>query len=777
MIPAPDVLGRGVVIRPGATPPPGFENAPRLQLDAGAFSDPAGTIGQLHHHWSQRRPLVVELHLSPQVLKAPEVHEVQPYLLDPSFELSRERLHFLLWANNYDATRGDPIWWHGRLATARLNLPAHPQAEVDMNGPIWCDGGPRGSVPFPVLHRESIEIGSRSLTLPLNRPIDSVLDPEQRAAVLTTGHSARVLAPAGSGKTRVLTSRFVHLLESGYEPSRLSALAYNRRAAQEMISRVKTGARSVRTLHSLGYSLLRRFGGNPGVASSAQVRNILRGLVKAAPQLNADPYAPYLEALQTVRLGLIDPEQIEAERDDVPGFARAFPRYRRRLAESNLVDHDEQIYGCIELLLRDPQARKAAQQECTHLLVDEFQDLTPAFLLLIRLLGAPSLQVFGVGDDDQVIYGYCGATPDYLVSFQNYFPGATTQMLATNYRCPIGVVDAAGNLLSRNKHRVHKQVSAASGIDTSPQLIMAPAQEWPSRSLGQINEWLTRHQPSEIAVLARVNAVLMPLQVLLRQQGIAHNKVVDESVLQRTGLRSALAYWRLCTQPARWSEDDLSDALRRPNRMLRREVIEAAARCRDKGELRRFARKQEPWPESQLEEFANDLDRLTHRAAQGPARFFAALRLETEFTTALDSLDSAGLGAAGSSHRDDLSALEALAALCDEPDFEEWLRGWLRGGESSDEGVRLSSVHRVKGLEWPCVLVYGVDQGLFPHRLAEDREEERRIFHVALTRSRGECALLGSSEALSPMIKELLPPQQKLPKKRKKKGKPRKGKG
>lgn len=762
---APRELGRGVVVQGAAKAPRDWERTLRVKVDQASLQDSATTLALLHEHWSQRRPIVVELHVSAQELKQPELHEREPYTLDPDFELGRERLHFLVWANNYDATRGEPIWWHARLATARLGLAAHPEAEVDLEGPRWCDGGPRGSAPFAVLHRESIEAGSRNLTLPLSRAAERELDPEQRQAVLTTAHSARILAPAGSGKTRVLTGRFRHLLESGYEPSRVAALAYNRRAAQEMISRVEKGARSVRTLHSLAYSLLRRFRGNPGVANTNQVRNILRGLLKAAPQLNSDPWAPYLEALQAVRLGLRDPQEVELEREDIPGFAAAFPRYRRRLAEANLVDHDEQIYGCLELLLRDSQARKTAQRECTHLLVDEFQDLTPAFLLLIRLLSAPGYQVFGVGDDDQVIYSYAGATPDYLVDFARYFPQAHSHLLKTNYRCPGGIVDAANNLLSRNLRRVPKEAVAASAVQADAALMLAPSHEWPLQAAAQIQRWLVEHQPQEIAVLARVNAILMPLQVLLQQEGIAHNRVVDETVLQRTGLRSALAYWRLCTEPARWSEDDLGDALRRPNRMLRREVIEAACRCRDSGELRRYARKQEPWPESQLEAFLSDLDRLGKRAKTGPAAFFKALRLETEFLSALDSLDSAGLGAAGSSHRDDLSALEGLAALCQTGDFEEWLREWLRQDQGDEDGIRLSSVHRVKGLEWPCVLIYGVDEGLFPHRLAEDKEEERRIFHVALTRTRHHCALIGSPETLSKMVKELLPQQTRKPKK------------
>ncbi len=775
---APLELGRGVVVAPGAPTPSPWADAARLKVDASTWEQPGETLAQLHQHWATRLPVVVELGVSADQLREPESLQVEPFTLDPSFEFSRERLHFLIWANNYDATRGEPIWWHARLAQ-RLGCALHAEAEVELDGqPLWCDGGPRGNVPFPVLHRESIESRILVRTLPLNRdPSDATLDPEQKAAVTATGTAFRVLAPAGSGKTRVLTGRFRHLLESGFEPGRVCALAYNKRAAGEMVERLAVGGRSVRTLHSLGYGLLKRYLPGLGVAGPHQVRSFLRDFVRFAPQVNADPMAPYLEALGAVRLGLRSPEEVEAERDDIPGFAAAFPRYRRRLAQANLVDHDEQIYSCIELLLANPTARKLAQLAATHLLVDEFQDLTPAFLLMIRLLSAPGYQTFGVGDDDQVIYGYSGASPDYLVHFDRYFPQANGHLLLTNYRCPGSVVAAATNLLSHNTTRVVKDIRARHEETHGLEVTQAPNLEWPQRALLQIQAWAEQRPLSEIAVLARVNALLMPLQVLLQQQGIGHSKVVDESVLERTGIRSALAYWRLCTGPEGWEGDDLRDALRRPNRMLKREIIEAASRCRNGLALQRYASKLDPWPASQLEEFMHDLTLLSGRARRGAQPFFQALRQETAFTSALDSLDKSGLGAAGSSHRDDLLALESLAAQAPPgEEFEGWLRDWLRQ-EPTEPGeggeVRLSSVHRVKGLEWPLVLLYGVDDGLFPHRLSEDKEEERRIFHVALTRARETCVLLTSASGVSPFVAELMrckePPAPKKKKSKKKK--------
>ena len=141
-------------------------------------------------------------------------------------------------------------------------------------------------------------------------------------------------------------------------------------------------------------------------------------------QANTDTVLPYIDALSAVRLGLTSPATVEEQIPDAVGLADGFDAYREALAEAGAVDFDEQIYRAIEILLRDPEARSAAQSRCRHLLVDEFQDLNPAHMLLIRLLCAPAYDCFGVGDDDQVIYGYAGATPEYLINFEDYFPGA-----------------------------------------------------------------------------------------------------------------------------------------------------------------------------------------------------------------------------------------------------------------------------------------------------------------------------------------------------------------
>lgn len=728
-----DRLGRGLVCLPGARVPPEFAGLPRVD-----------DLEEMHRCWLSRTPVVIELRHDKAELKARERWTGDVYRLTPRFEFERERRHFLTWANNYDGTLGgEPVWWHGRLAR-KLGAQACDTHDVLLaDGPAWCDGGPRGLA--DVLHRETIEAGQLHRT----RAAEPVLElaDDQRVAVLHGSGPARILAPAGSGKTRVLTERLKLMVARGYE--QVTALAYNRRAAEEMRSRAP-GVGNVSTLHALGYRVLR----DKRLIDEREVRTILRGLVDVPQALGQDPLAPYVEALGEVRLALRDPGQVEARRGDVPGFASAFPRYREQLRRRGLIDHDEQIYGALEVLLAEPEIRRQAQRACTHLLVDEFQDLTPAYLLLVRLLSAPAYQVYGVGDDDQVIYGYSGATPEFLVRYADYFPGAAEYALEVNYRCPATVVEAAGRLLKRNRQRVPKEVRPGPDNGSNELVVLRTSHlDRAAHAVRHVQGWLESHPPTSVAVLTRVQASLMAVQVYLAEAGIPYDSILGASVLERTGARTALAYLRLAR--GRWTPADLQDCLKRPNRKLRREVIESASRCQNADQLADLADSLEPWPSGQLLDLGRDLRVLGSR--REPAEALVYLREQVGLGDAMRDLDGAG---AEASHYDDLVALEQTARL--NPDwhtFELWLRGEL--ARPNRPGVRLSTVHRVKGMEWDCVLVYGAQKGLMPHRLADDREEERRIFHVAITRARVHCAVLADEEEPSPFLAELKPKSRK----------------
>ncbi|MBM3461679.1 MAG: ATP-dependent helicase [Armatimonadetes bacterium] len=757
--PGPDCLGRGIVLPAGRPVPEAFRGAPQVTITEAVLQAPAATAALLHEAWALRRRVVVFLAVPAERLKEPEVCALPPHALPAEFSLARERLQFLVWANNYD---GD-TWRLAAFAIARLRAGAGVDTDVVLSDgtPAWCDGGPRGPLPVPVVHGESLALGR--LTLARDGPPTDDLAPDQRAAVLHPAGAARVIAPAGSGKTRVLTARLRYLLQGrGVEPEIVTAVAYNKRAAVELAERTRDVRPRVKTLHALGYEILRRRG-DPRVLSEREVRGLLRALVHVEPQKGRDPWVSWIEALAEVRLALRPPGDVERSRGNIPGFAGVFEKYRKLLRSENAIDHDEQIYGAIEVLLTSPEERREAQRRCRHLLVDEFQDLTPAYLLLIRLLAAPSWQVYGVGDDDQVIYGYLGATPEYLIDFRKLFPGAAEYALERNYRCPPPVVEAAARLLKRNRRRVVKKIFAAAETseDVPLRVDRVPSGEVAEHAVGLVRSFLEAGaKPTDIAVLCRVNEALLPVEVALDVAGIPCSAAVDASVLERVGARAAFAWLALACGPEPMPTRLLQEAMRRPSRVIRRVTIDGLGKrpAWTLADLNGFARGSPPWEADSIREWVAALRTIRGKAAASTADLLRWIREDVGLDRDLEELDESHSQAGAGTHLDELVALEQIAPLHPDPaTFEAWLRERLHRGHG--DGVTLSSVHRVKGLEWSWVIVYGASWGLMPHRLAEGPaalEEERRVFHVAITRGRRAVRVVADAAWPSAYVSEMV---------------------
>ena len=713
--------------------------------------------------------MVIEFAIDQNVLAEPVVERRPAFDFGGRYDLARERLHFLVWANTYDCRTSEPVWWHGRKAAA-IGAAATPGGPADVTLPdgkaAWIDAGPRQPLPdlgHPVIHRESIESGGLT-TVRSPTPVVGDLAPDQLAAVGHLAGPARVIAPAGSGKTRTLIARIRHLVDSvGVEPGLITVVAYNNRAAAELRSRLGPSEVSIRTIHSLGWWILRQHRPGLDLLNERDVRSMVGPLAPVGPRVNQDPLAAYIEALAEVRVALRPPETVEGDRDDVPGFADLYPEYRRRLASRGAADFDEQVFGAIEVLLADPALRRRVQAGCRHLLVDEFQDLTPAYLLLLRLVASPGLTVFGVGDDDQVIYGYAGADPQFLIDFDHLFPGAGHHPLEVNYRCPTPVVEAAANLLSRNRRRVAKKIRAPEGRqDPADRLLVRKVA---SNSLGVeaaavITRWLEDDvEPGRMAVLCRVNDGLLPAQAALAEIGVPYTSTVDTAVLQRTGMRAALAYLRLALRPDEMTRADLLEAVKRPWRGLNQVAFDLLQR-------RRTWKIEQLWDlpatlderkAAKWDEFVAQLAALAKAAQDGGSTqvLLRLVRSDAGLDRATALLDASRGAADRAGHGDDLDALEQVAALHPDPGtFESWLNDLL-GKPGDPKGVTLSSIHRVKGMEWDRVLVFRADDGLMPHRLSDDEEEERRVFHVAITRGIEAVTILADDARPSPFLDEL----------------------
>ncbi len=712
------------MIDAGGEVPPAWRDAPLVTVDEAALVDPEAVVTGLHEAWAERSPVVVRLAVDAARFRDPVDHVVEaPWLLDPGLEMWLDRLHFLVWANTYDARAGEPVWWWGRKA-ARLGA-TEAEAEGDVVLPdgtvAWVDGGPRGGlapgdVGAALVHAETIEAGlltpvpARTSASPQVDPTPSPaeaatdaeaadaegdpdtersrrrrrrrrrarrrrrryrrrrrpvpgrragadggdpddddwfawvsaqeagtatpaapvsLAPDQLAAVEHGAGPARIIAPAGSGKTRVLTARLRHLVvDRGYEPSGVVAVAYNRKARDEMAERSTGVGARILTLNALGYDLVATgLGRRPNVIEQREVRSILEPLVpKVARRLNTDPLAPYLDALGAVRLGLRDPLEVEEARGDVPGLADAFPSYRAELRRRGVIDFDEQVLLAIELLLTDGAFRRAQQARYRHLLVDEFQDLTPAHVLLVRLLACPRFDVFGVGDDDQVIYGHAGAAPRFLTDYGRYLPGADAHALEVNYRCPPAVVDAARTLLTWNRTRVPKTIRAAREAEPGEEalrILRHEPQAGATELVEVVRGWLDEPgiRPRDVAVLARVGSALLAPHVALVEAGVPITSTLRPDVLRRTGLRAALAYLRIAASPDRIAGDDLLEVRRRPSRGLPNWADKWLGRCRSIDDVAVAAgRIDDVKVSDKFAGLADDLHEVARRAAQGSTR-------------------------------------------------------------------------------------------------------------------------------------------------------------
>ncbi len=762
-------FGRSLVVGPGETIPAEWADHERFTVDAAVLASPENMATTLAGRWRERQGFVVEL-----AAELPSLESLATPLPEcgPAFVSWLDELLHAIYANSALVHGGEVVW---TLAGRAIELGASIGGKADIvlpNGTeAWLDGGPLDPVILadPIVHSISLEAGE---LVALGRATPSAdLAPDQLEAVATTGGPARIIAPAGSGKTRVLTERARHLIhELNLPASTITLVAFNKRAQLEMVERTDDLPKlRVRTLNALALSILNGRDGfraptgfrNVTTIDERDVRRLVQRLVDFPRRANADPVAVWIEALSAARLGLQLPAEVEAEfNGDVDGFAEMFPAFRDRLRTSGVVDFDEQIFLAIEGLLKDPLARATAQQRCRCLLVDEFQDLTPAHLLFIRLLSGPRGDVFGVGDDDQTIYGFSGANPEWLINYEHFFPGAHLHALEVNYRCAPSVVTAASTLLEYNQRRVPKQIRPAPGrtmIDNELQVLRSsdPTAAVTERIQELIADGV---EVSEIAVLARVNVSLAVPQVALGIQGIPVVGAVGPEVLDRTGVRGVLAWLRLAADPQFLGPDDIADTVRRPSRGMSRKVVEWMSEHRTVDAISRLAKRLGERDAAKINSWADDLKHVSSLMKNGAttSELLDAIIDGIGLSDALNALDLSKGRVDRSTHLDDLSMLKAMARM--QPDagsFEPWLQSVLSSPTvETGPGITLSTVHRVKGLEWPHVIVIAVDQESFPHRLAE-MDEERRVFHVAITRSSSSTTVVADAQRPSRFLGEM----------------------
>lgn len=773
----PREFGRSLLVFSGEDAPFPWADCERIHLTESSIRDTA-TLVAVRRAFLNREPVIFDID---PTLKAPEpgIDHRDVWQVPPNADFVAEATWRLATANAVDGRDRSQPSWALALTAKTLGAKSEPDQEADISLPngslAWCDGGPlhiwgdasnslRG---LPVLPHITIESGKLSPLAPCTPSV--ALAPDQLRAVSEPSSRARIIAPAGSGKTRVLTERARHLLNSGVPVESLLLVAFNKRARKEMRDRMTEHPElQVLTINALALSILNGTNGFAGRGERLQtinpreVRDILSAHVKFHRKTNTDPAAIWIGALTQVRLGLKSPETIErAYQGELKGFAEFFPRYRQLLADRNQIDFDEQIYLAIDVLLRDPRIRHAAEKRARALLVDEFQDLTPAHMLLLRLVAGPALSIFAVGDDDQTIYGFSGATPEWLVKFEQHVPFSIHHALEVNYRCPAPVVTAASNVLSRNSIRVPKVIrSGPLNVVHGSSLNVVKSEDQTLFVTSRIQALTNAGvRPNQIAVLSRVNALLLPVQVSLVEAGLPVNLIGGIDFLRSTGVESVLAWFHLALEQDRLAGYDIKLAARRPSRGISPMVREWMGEQTTFEGLIRLAGRMNEATASKLIEFNRDVGRIGKLAEHATTSdLINFIRTEIGLDGALATLDTSHMDQNGTSTSDSLRSLVALARLHpDSRTFESWLK--VATTPPPDEsGVALATVHKVKGQEWPHVIVYDASDEVFPHRLSSDIEEERRIFHVAITRCQSSLVVTADAKAPSPFLKEMAAP-------------------
>ncbi len=585
-----------------------------------------------------------------------------------------------------------------------------------------------------------------------------------------------VLAGAGSGKTRVLTARIAHLIEThGVAPERILAVTFTNKAAGEMKQRIGAllhrdpAGLWIGTFHSLSARLLRREAERIGFSRAFTIydQDDSLSLVKRLLEERGHPLKLYPpRAVQAVISGAKNRMQSAGDLErSAPGdqlvrvAADVYVAMQQALRTANAMDFDDLMLHPLALFREHPDVLARWQRRFDFLLVDEFQDTNRAQYQLIRLLGAGHHNVFAVGDDDQSIYGWRGADVGNMAALQRDFGTARLVRLEENYRSTRPILDAANAVIARNTGRLGKTLRTVrpGGV---PVVVLAAADERDEA------EWVARELTARerggvawhgMAILYRTNAQSRALEDAMRRAGVPYRLVGAVSFYDRREVKDLLAYLRLVANP---SDDEaflraigvprrgIGDAslaeLVAQARTWQMPLLAAAARAGTLSALR-------PNVRAAFEGFAELLQRTQDRSGHAaPATVMDDLIAALDYEGML-----AAEGPEGIERWENVRELVASAAewsevvtvADDEPGTplqrflaEAALLSAVDTTEGRDDGVTMMTLHTAKGLEWPVVVITGVEDGLFPLARAletsEGLEEERRLCYVGITRAR-----------------------------------------
>ncbi|MET9734721.1 DNA helicase PcrA [Streptomyces sp. NPDC006458] len=628
------------------------------------------------------------------------------------------------------------------------------------------------------------------------------LNDNQRAAVVHSGSPLLIVAGAGSGKTRVLTHRIAHLLaERDVHPGQVLAITFTNKAAGEMKERVeqlvgpRAGAMWVMTFHSACVRILRRESKKLGFTSSFSIYDAAdskRLMALVCRDLDLDPkrFPPksFSAKISNLKNELIDEEDFAAQAAD--GFektlAQAYAMYQSRLREANALDFDDLIMTTVNLLRAFPDVAEHYHRRFRHVLVDEYQDTNHAQYALVReLVGTrehpvdvppseydvPPAELCVVGDADQSIYAFRGATIRNILQFEEDYPDATTILLEQNYRSTQTILSAANAVIERNESRRPKNLWTNAGAGAQITGYVADTEHDEAQFVADEIDRLTdagEAKAGDMAVFYRTNAQSRVFEEVFIRVGLPYKVVGGVRFYERKEVRDVLAYLRVLANP----EDSVP--LRRILNVPKRGIGERAEAMIDA--LSQRERISFPQALKRVDEAYGMAARSTNavkrfntlmeelrtivESGAGPATVLEAVLERTGYLAELQ----ASTDPQDETRIENLQELAAVALEFEQEseetpgglsDFLERVALVADSDQIPDEDeegsgvITLMTLHTAKGLEFPVVFLTGMEDGVFPHMRAlgqtKELEEERRLAYVGITRARERLYLTRST--------------------------------
>ena len=591
------------------------------------------------------------------------------------------------------------------------------------------------------------------------------LNEEQIKPVTDTEGAVLVLAGAGSGKTRVLTSRIAYIISEGRSDiSGILAITFTNKAAGEMQERLTAmlgegGTKWICTIHSMCVKILREFYDRAGLKENFSIYSeVERGNVikKAYQELDFDDEKLLKSAKYHIgnakMLGL-DPDlygrRFASERN-IDNVVLIYERYNRHLKENNALDFDDLLLETLRLLRRDRETREYLADKFKYIHVDEFQDTNAVQYEIIKLLASKHGNLFVVGDDDQSIYGWRGAEIKNILSFDKDFPKAKIYKLERNYRSTKNILSLANSIIKNNAERRGKTLWTQAEEGAKPVYFQADEESGEALYTARIiSDGVARGGSySDYAVLMRINALTRSYEQEFTKYGIPYKVFGGFRFFERKEIKDLLAYLRLISNP--FDSEAAERIINVPKRGIGGKTVQtmyeyaqstglslydACVDC-EMLDLSRGAKEK-------VADFANLIKGFIISAQDTPVNMLVREIISlSDLRSAYDDGTDEGDGKLANIDEfiasvDDFSRLNPNASL-DEYLNQVTLYSDLDEMDDSDY-VTIATIHSVKGLEFPCVFVCGLEEGIMPSSRSENDglgvEEERRLMYVAITRA------------------------------------------